>query len=89
LQNDERNNAPGPFCSRRANRLMPCLHSRSPETAARFSRNEVALDVEGVVGGSKAFRDRSARQLIEDGPTGIVTFTGFTAYYGPPSRGRF
>ena len=43
---------PAHLCSRRANCLMPCLHSRSPETAVRFSRNEVALDVEGVVGGS-------------------------------------
>ena len=52
LPNDERNNAPGTFCSRRANRVMPCRHRRSPETAVRFSRNEVALEVEGVVGGS-------------------------------------
>ena len=52
LPNDERNNWPAHLCSRRANCLMPCLHSRSPETAVRFSRNEVALDVEGVVGGS-------------------------------------
>jgi hypothetical protein len=51
LPNDERNNAPGTFCSRRANCLMPGRHSRSPETAC-FSGNEVALDVEGVVGGS-------------------------------------
>ena len=52
LPDDERNNSPAHLCSRRANGLMPCRHRRSPETAVRFSRNEVALDVEGVVGGS-------------------------------------
>lgn len=52
LSNDERHKSPGTFCSCRANRLIPCCHSRSPESAVRFSRNEVALDVESVAGGS-------------------------------------
>jgi hypothetical protein len=43
LPNDKRNNPSGAFYSRRANCLMPCRHGRSPETAVRFGRNEVAF----------------------------------------------